>query len=594
MADDDGIDFARSRAVLVGNSRYDNLTSFQAADNSLTRMRGLLTGVGGWPDDERIVAQFREKSSGDPVRRDVAQLIHEAEDVLLVYYVGHGQLIDSGDDLALALRDTSVDPVMRRSTSLCLSDLQKEIAAARIRCRVRILILDCCYAGVAVQNTQGLAELTDQINQVARPERAEGAFTLTASRYNESARYDPDANGLTYFMKYFAEIVEGGIDNRERWLSGAAIYNELRARFDRLHDPRVPVPPTPDSASTGSAGAFHLFPNALAHAPVDSVLVTSTVRQVNIVPTRRWAAEDRPFLRNAANPLLTPFDWPPLPHRAHAVSDPGATRFGDETLLLCQVTDRRGLTQLTVARSPDGVSLWRVDAKPLIADDPSDSAALWGSLDPRITWVAELGAYVIAYALRGPGETRVALALTEDFQSVERLGVTFQPIARHACLLPRRVNGDFILFYQLKGSGIWLSRSHDLRQWRTQERVMAAREGALWDAMSLAVGPPPIETEAGWLGVYGGTDERRVTRCGLVLFGLEDPAKVLRRLPFWTLGPSADYEIFGELPRSVVPSGLLHDEETGQLHLYYGASGMVIGMASAALSEVLDLLLEHG
>ncbi|MFL6115705.1 MAG: glycosidase [Catenulispora sp.] len=305
------------------------------------------------------------------------------------------------------------------------------------------------------------------------------------------------------------------------------------------------------------------------------------------------------FRREQANPILTANNWP---YQINTVFNPGATTHDGETVLLCRVEDRRGLSHLTVARSPDGVHGWRVDAKPLLGDDPADQTSMWGVEDCRITYMAELSTYVISYTAYGPAGPCVALATTEDFQSVEKLGVVMPPEDKNASLLPRRVGGDFILYHRpvspLEGrADVWLSRSRDLRNWSSPEPVMASRQGAWWDATRMGLGPAPIETEHGWLGVYHGVKQMAagpLYRAGLVLFDLDNPAKVLRRSPQWVLGPAADYETHGDVPNVVFPTGMIHDEETGDLRLYYGAGDSVIAVATASMPEVLDYLLQYG
>src|SRR4029453_11480089 len=90
----------------------------------------------------------------------------------------------------------------------------------------------------------------------------------------------------------------------------------------------------------------------------------------------------------------------------------------------------------------------------------------WGVEDARLTWVEELGCWVIAYTSFGPGGPGLSLATTRDFVSVERLGMVYAPEDKNGALLPRRVGGEFILFHRpaaaLTGrSDIWLSRSPD-------------------------------------------------------------------------------------------------------------------------------------
>ena len=72
------------------------------------------------------------------------------------------------------------------------------------------------------------------------------------------------------------------------------------------------------------------------------------------------------FRRHDANPILTAQDWP---YPAHTVFNAGACQIGDETILLVRVEDRRGHSHLTVARSNDGVSNWRINPTPSFAPD---------------------------------------------------------------------------------------------------------------------------------------------------------------------------------------------------------------------------------
>ncbi len=306
---------------------------------------------------------------------------------------------------------------------------------------------------------------------------------------------------------------------------------------------------------------------------------------------------ERLFTRAPANPLLVPDQWPYL---INAVLNPAATEVDGETILLCRVEDRRGLSHLSVARSADGVSDWSIDEEPLLAPDPDRREELWGLEDPRITRVDELDAWVIAYTSFGPGGPGVSLAQTKDFRNVERLGMVMSPEDKNGVLLPRRVGGEWILFHRPRSSlggpsGIWLSRSSDLRSWAAPEEVMPAREGAWWDSARIGMGPPPIETDEGWLVVYHGVREAvsgGLYRVGLALLDLEQPARVLRRVPEWVLGPQAPYELTGDAPGVVFPGGLVHERDTGRLRLYYGAADTVIALATAQLDEVLAYVLQ--
>jgi predicted GH43/DUF377 family glycosyl hydrolase len=292
---------------------------------------------------------------------------------------------------------------------------------------------------------------------------------------------------------------------------------------------------------------------------------------------------------------LTANDWP---YPVNAVFNPGATTVDGETVLLCRVEDRRGLSHLTVARSANGVDSWRIDAEPLIAGDPDRLHSLWGVEDPRITRIDELDGWAIAYTAYGPEGPCVALAITQDFREAEPIGVVMTPEDKNASLLSRHVDGHFILFHrphshQSGRADVWLSRSDSLRSWTAPEPVFGAREGAWWDSMRVGMGPPPLETPRGWLGVYHGVKEMvggQIYRVGLVLLDLGNPAKVLRRTTEWVLGPAAPYERVGDVPNVIFPTGMTHDPITDELRMYYGAADCAVAMASARLSDVLEQL----
>jgi predicted GH43/DUF377 family glycosyl hydrolase len=302
------------------------------------------------------------------------------------------------------------------------------------------------------------------------------------------------------------------------------------------------------------------------------------------------------FHREPSNPLLSAKDWP---YPINSVFNPGAAMHNGDTVVLARVEDRRGISHLTVARSKNGRTDWVVEPKPLIADDPTDARSCWGAEDPRVTYVPELEGYVIAYTAYGPGGPCVALARTEDFHSVEHLGVVMPPEDKNASLLPRRIGDHFVLFHRPVSvlsarADVWLSKSTDLHSWTTPEPVMQSRSGPWWDATRIGMGPPPIETPHGWLAVYHGVKQMVATsiyRVGMVLLDLDDPTRVLRRTPSWVLGPDAEYERVGDVPNVVFPTGLVHDEALDELRLYYGSADLTVSMASARYSEVLDYLV---
>ncbi len=306
---------------------------------------------------------------------------------------------------------------------------------------------------------------------------------------------------------------------------------------------------------------------------------------------------DSLFTRHPGNPMLAPSRWP---YPINAVMNAGATMVDGQTVLLCRVEDRRGISHLTVARSRDGYSNWIVDDHPLIAPSPDHPEERWGVEDPRITRIDEIDGWAISYTAFAPGGPGISLATTHDFQTVKRYGLVRVPEDKNGVVLPRRVDGQWILFHRPTTvigarSDVWLTRSADLTRWSSPESVLATREGGWWDSARVGMGPPPLETPEGWLVVYHGVRETvagALYRAGLALLDLEQPQRVLHRSEDWVLGAETDYERVGDVPGVVFPCGLIHEPGTDDLRLYYGAADTCIAMATGSLSRVMTYLMQ--
>jgi predicted GH43/DUF377 family glycosyl hydrolase len=303
------------------------------------------------------------------------------------------------------------------------------------------------------------------------------------------------------------------------------------------------------------------------------------------------------FRRHPANPILTAHDWP---YPANAIFNPAAAEVDGTTVLLARVEDLTGISHLTVARSANGIDGWKIEPEPLLAPHAGVESEQWGFEDPRVVFVPELERWVITCTAYGPAGPAVFLATTEDFTSVERHGIIRHPDDKNAALLPHRIDGRWILFHRPKtefgGSHgeILLSRSADLHSWSAPERVLQPRDGAWWDAVRIGIGPPPLRTEHGWLLIYHGvkgTVSGSIYRVGLALLDLDEPTRVLHRLRHWVLSPLASYERQGDVPNTVFPCGVVHDEPSGEVRLYYGAADTSIGVATAQLDELLAAVL---
>ncbi len=304
------------------------------------------------------------------------------------------------------------------------------------------------------------------------------------------------------------------------------------------------------------------------------------------------------FDRYEKNPILTATEWP---YRANVVFNAGATKFKDEVILLVRVEDMSGFSHLTIARSKDGKTNWKINECPTLEPEPDTyPEEVWGIEDPRIIYLAERKEYAITYTAYSSGGPLISLAMTNDFQNFNKKGDIMPPEDKDASLFPYKFNDRWILIHRPvpiftgpKGH-IWFSYSPDLKHWGDHKIILRARDGGWWDSEKVGLGPPPIETDEGWLIIYHGvkrTPSGSLYRLGLALLDLEHPEIVIHRSDEWIFGPRMMYELMGETSGVTFPCGAILDKDKKELLMYYGAADTCICLAVAKLDEVIDYIL---
>jgi hypothetical protein len=213
-------DFSRSRAVLIGTWEYRHLPPVPAAEHSLNRMTALLQSplCGSWPDDRISVIANRETVGNLP--HELVTLFNAATDVALFYYVGHGQY-NNEDRLCLALTHSSDHAVFRTTTSLTFDAVRQAFRTSEAA--TKIAILDCCFAGLAVDRNGTLAGPSVQ----AMP-RSAGFYLMMASGEFSTAWCETvtdEPRPQTYFTKYLADVIEHGIPGQPAGLTLGPIFD---------------------------------------------------------------------------------------------------------------------------------------------------------------------------------------------------------------------------------------------------------------------------------------------------------------------------------------------------------------------------------
>ena len=251
---------AGSRAVLIGVSAYE-YTEFppvRAARNSLQAMRWLLADpeLCGWPP-ERITVIANPISAAD-LLTDIVELADTASGALLLYYVGHGVLSGRGE---VCLTVTSTHPDRPETSGLPWNTLADVLRSSPARSRLSIL--DCCFAGQAIEALAG-----DGHSLLADMTYAEGVYTLTATTRNRAAHVPPadqQEGACTSFTGELRDVIRDGIPDHAPRLGLGEIYPVLRRRLVAKGLPA----PSQRGADTGGELAFIVNSAALPRPPAE-------------------------------------------------------------------------------------------------------------------------------------------------------------------------------------------------------------------------------------------------------------------------------------------------------------------------------------
>ncbi len=165
---------------------------------------------------------------------------------------------------------------------------------------------------------------------------------------------------------------------------------------------------------------------------------------------------------------------------------------------------------------------------------------------------------------------------------------------------PRKINGKFAFLHRIK-PGIQVAmydKIEDLNKEYWSNYFLHFNDNVIIDPIDvkhessyIGGGCPPIETDDGWLMIYHGvydTSNGYVYTAAVALLDIDDPRKVIARLPYPLFEPKEDYELNGVVNNVVFPTGTaLFDDK---IYIYYGAADKVIACASVSLKELLKEL----
>jgi predicted GH43/DUF377 family glycosyl hydrolase len=243
----------------------------------------------------------------------------------------------------------------------------------------------------------------------------------------------------------------------------------------------------------------------------------------------------------------------------------------------------------------------------------------YGCEDPRVTFIAALDSFVMAYTAFGPRGPRIALALSKDGLAWRRLGmVQFRNAGlsdehdKDAAFFPAPVRSplgipSFAFYHRpmpAKGSQsiriAYVPLEPVLRDVRNlvhvQESCIVLEPGGGWGALKVGAGTPPILTDQGWLSVYHGVDAsndsstgaRHRYAAGILIHDAKRPHIMRYRSHAPFIVPETDAERRGVVNDVVFPTGIDHRPKApvGEFDVYYGMGDERIGLVTLSLNVI--------
>lgn len=241
------VDLARSRAVLLGVSFFprdpERLPPLPAVRNNLRDLERALADPAILGLDARHITVVDDRPSSEMLSK-LVEVADEAEDTLIVYYAGHGvpgsaSLYLTGTDSSERTIEFDGMPFDRLRLALNTSPARK-----------KVLILDCCYSGRAI-DVMGTADAMLQ----ASIEDLEGTYTLASSGATEASAA-PAGERCTAFTGELLRVLHEGIADAPQTLKLNEIFRALRLALRR--NPKFPEP---RQAAKGTAGDIDFVHN---------------------------------------------------------------------------------------------------------------------------------------------------------------------------------------------------------------------------------------------------------------------------------------------------------------------------------------------
>ncbi len=291
-----------------------------------------------------------------------------------------------------------------------------------------------------------------------------------------------------------------------------------------------------------------------------------------------------PFVDYPNNPILAPGKG----FTSKGIYNPTVIKEGGKFFMLFRAEAEDELTgRIGLAESSDGIH-FSLYPEPVIV--PSADFDKFGCEDPRVvkfkdtyflTYVGNSGRYNVG---------NICLATSGDLLYWEKYGSILQPKKgrwnsgqiKAGVIVPEKIAEKYIMYFMGEEkpwkTAIGIAYSKDLFHWceLQDEPVVLPRKG-YFDCQGVEPGPNPILVKEGILLIYNGWGKDSIYKPGGILFSIDNPTKIIKRLDEPIFLPSCNYGKELGIGNHIVAEGLIMDGNNWLL--YYGAADRLTCLA---------------
>jgi predicted GH43/DUF377 family glycosyl hydrolase len=319
------------------------------------------------------------------------------------------------------------------------------------------------------------------------------------------------------------------------------------------------------------------------------------------------------------------------------VLNPATIRSGDIVHLFYRAVRKGNNSTIGYCKLDGPLTVSERSRTPIIV--PEFEYETRGVEDPRIVKLDDV--YYLTYTAYDGINARGALAISNDLFSFKKQGIIVPPITysnfvylaesagkvdvnyyhnhkfyyqesdpekkmmlwdKDVVFFPRRINKKLVFLHRIR-PGIQIVSIDNLgeltkgywdKYFENLDENIVFNPVYSHESAYIGGGCPPIETEAGWLLIYHGvehSEKGEIYSACAALLDLNNPSRLIARLPYALFSPKYDWELKGEVNNVVFPTGTSLFGNT--LFIYYGAADTVIACASLNLKDLVSELLTY-